>query len=276
MSVSSRVLRPAGLLAAAAVAVSTLPAAALASRTPADLAASRTRALSLLRHPDLKPSHQIVTVTSRTWTSQRAVVRRYAGTDGQWRQVGQPVRAWIGGRGFVPAHRRHQNSGQTPAGVFSLPQAFGARPEPEVDVPYLRFTKRSYWPYDPRDPNTYNVLQPRRAADAKWRADGQWSERLADYGRQYRYAVVVGYNLPTTTVFDARRREWRAERPARTSGGGGIFLHVDRGRPTAGCVALAGPQMRRLLLWLDADSHPRIVMGPRDFVRSRWQPSSGQ
>jgi L,D-peptidoglycan transpeptidase YkuD (ErfK/YbiS/YcfS/YnhG family) len=43
--------------------------------------------------------------------------------------------------------------------------------------------------------------------------------------------------------------------------GGGIWLHVDHGGPTHGCVSIAEEHMKELLLTLDPDLHPVVVMG---------------
>lgn len=216
-----------------------------------------------------EPPSQVVVVTSHGWSSQRAVLRRFERQDGRWVKRGSAVHAWVGRNGFAPAARRKQNTGQTPAGQFAIPQTFGAGPGSGVVMPYHRITGRSYWPYDPRDPRTYNVLQTSRPAGARWRADGQWSERLIDYGRQYRYAAVIGYNLPAR-AYQVANGEWRTATPARTDKGGGIFLHVSRDRPTAGCVAIPLRQMRATLRWLRPEAHPVIVMGPAAVSR-QWR-----
>lgn len=219
---------------------------------------------------DAEPIRQMVVVTSTDWDSQRATLRRFERSEDSWVRKGKPVRAWLGINGFAPKRTRRQNSGQTPAGMFRLPSSFGAGRGSQVSLPYHRSTWRSYWPYDPRDPRTYNVLQVKRSASARWRDDGQWSERLRSYGRQYRFAVVIGYNLPRRTYRDPASGEARATRPARTGKGGGIFLHVTGNRPTAGCVAIAERPMRRTLLWLDPERNPRILMGPRS-VTAGWR-----
>lgn len=215
------------------------------------------------------PPQQVILVTAPGWDSQRATLRRFERTPTGWSRVGESVPAWIGSGGFAPARTRMQNTGTTPAGVFSLPEAFGTGPGRHISLPYHRITPASFWPYDPRDPRTYNVLQTRRTPHAKWRNDGQWSERLQDYGRQYSYAAVIGYNLPETT-FTAVDGERRTAAPADTRKGGGIFLHVTKGRPTAGCVAIARNPMRTTLQWLDPVDQPVIVMGPRSVTRG-WR-----
>jgi hypothetical protein len=95
-----------------------------------------------------------------------------------------------------------------------------------------------------------------------------------DYGVQYRRAVVIGHNLPDGVFRNDRTEEWRTRIPARTDKGGGIFLHVTNGRPTAGCVAIGGRGMRRTLRWLDPGAQPRIVIGTRSSVRG-WRASLG-
>jgi len=218
---------------------------------------------------DAAPIEQAVIVTSARWDSRRATLRRFERTGQGWVRQGRAVRAWLGSNGFAPARTRRQNSGQTPAGVFDLPSAFGHGKSGSVSLPYHRITPRSYWPYDPRDPYTYNVLQTKRIKSARWRDDGQWSERLLDYGRAYRYAVVIGYNLPEA-VYRGPAGQWRAARPARTHKGGGIFLHVSRHRPTAGCVAIPQRAMREVQRWLDPQANPHIVMGPEAVTRD-WR-----
>ena len=224
----------------------------------------------MLAQPPPEPVRQVVVVSAQRWGSQQATLRRFARVGSAWQRVGPATHAWLGANGLARHRVRQQNSGQTPAGVFTLPQAFGAGPGGAVQLPYLRITGRSYWPYDPRDARTYNVLQDRRIPGARWRDDGQWSERLASYGRQYRYAVVIGYNLPATTYRDPVSGERRTRTPARTDKGGGIFLHVDRGRPTAGCVAISLRQMRAVVRWLDPAANPRIVIGPQTVTHG-WR-----
>lgn len=220
----------------------------------------------MLAAPVPEPTRQVIVVSAPRWRSQEAKLRRFELTGGRWQRVGVPVHAWLGTRGLARRAVRRQNSGQTPAGVFTLPQAFGAVSGEGVRLPYTRVTANSYWPYDPRDPRTYNVMQTRRAPGARWRDDGEWSERLASYGRQYRFAIVIGYNLPGSVYRDAKSGERRTRAPARTDKGGGIFLHVEKGRPTAGCVAIGARQMRATLGWLTPTANPRIVIGPRRLI----------
>jgi len=226
--------------------------------------------LVLLPLVDDAPVHQVIVVRAQTWSSQRATLRRFERVQDQWVAVGPRVDAWIGVNGFAPRRERRQNSGETPAGIYRLPMAFGRSSENVAKLPFHRVTPSSYWPYDPRDPRTYNVLQTNRSPRARWRDDGQWSERLASYGRAYRLAVVIGYNLPGAVYRHPATGEWRTRKPAATNKGGGIFLHVHRSRPTAGCVAIGLRSMRATARWLDQDANPRIVMGTYASTRG-WR-----
>jgi hypothetical protein len=108
-------------------------------------------------HLPPEPSTQVVVVTSRRWASQMAVLRRFESRDGRWVQRGPDIPAWVGRNGFAPAQRRLQNTGQTPAGLFTIPQAFGAgratpalttfyrRPVPRVPVGVPTVSGRSDW-----------------------------------------------------------------------------------------------------------------------------------
>lgn len=219
------------------------------------------------------PPEQVVVVTAPAWDSQRAIFRRFEWRDGYWARQGRPVKAWVGANGFAPWRTRLQNTGKTPAGTFAITAAFGRGSGRGVDLPYQQITQETYWPYDPRDPRTYNVLQTTRVPGARWRDDGQWSERLVDYGAAYRYAAVLDYNLPTST-YVAANGERRSDEQADPTKGGGIFLHVSQGRPTAGCVAIPSKQMAATLRWLRAKAHPVIVMGPRPVTRG-WRQATG-
>jgi L,D-peptidoglycan transpeptidase YkuD (ErfK/YbiS/YcfS/YnhG family) len=88
----------------------------------------------------------------------------------------------------------------------------------------MRVTGRDVWVDDPRSRhyNTHQVLPAR----GRWRS----AERLRIPA--YAYAQVIGFN--------------EAGRPGL---GSAIFLHVDTGRPTAGCVALPRSALLRVLRW---------------------------
>ena len=243
------------LVAAAALVLSLLPATATAGDVP-------PYHPSRLTH--LGDAGQVVVVSGRSWMSSHAVLRRYERTsDGRWLRVGDAVAARVGGNGFVLAAERRQRSGTSPAGTFGLVSAFGNGPDPGTALPYRVVDRSDWWVYDPQDPRTYNVLQPRRVATSAWRRS--WAEDLSGYGWQYRYVAVLDFNLPAG-VTRAADGQLVASEPADTRLGGGIFLHVSGPGATAGCVSVGSTTMRRTLRWLDPAQHPVIVMGPRSAI----------
>ena len=220
-----------------------------------------------LRLPDLGDASQVVIVTADGWRTTRARLQAWQlGSDGTWQRVLGPFPARLGWNGFVPGTERIQSSGETPAGTYRMLSGFGrAAPPVNVKLPYRVVRPGMWWPYDPRNPRTYNVMQWHRASDAHWRTT--WAEHLIDYRVQYRYAVVLDYNLPGAVTRTASGLRVTAQ-PADTRRGGGIFLHVNGKGPTAGCVSTSSRMMRLLLRWIDPQAHPVIAMGPRDWLLS--------
>ena len=211
---------------------------------------------------------QLLTVTSDRWSDTRATLNAWERDDTGWHRVRGPVTVRLGWHGWVRAGQRRQNTGTTPAGKFTTPAAFGNRADPGARLPYTHVDGDDVWPYEPRDPATYNIYQPSRAAGSHWRAD--YRERLASYGYEYAYAVVLGFNLPSGVHWSPTRRQYVATRRADTRRGGGIFLHVQRSRYTAGCVAAPLDDVRWVVRWLDPATSPRIVTGPTAWVKRTY------
>lgn len=211
---------------------------------------------------------QLVTVTNRGWSRTGAHMRVWQRVGDSWRLVRGPVRVSLGWNGFVPAQKRRQSTGTTPAGRFTMRSVFGTRADPGSQLPYRRVDGDDRWPYEPRDPATYNILQPSKSPRTSWRP--AYVERLADYPVEYAYSIVLGYNLPRGVRWSDRRQQYVARRTADTERGGGIFLHVKEKPTTAGCVSAPIRQVRWLVRWLDPELHPRILTGPRAWVLRRF------
>ena len=246
---------------AAAVGSAVIAALAMAGAPGTGAAAERLPLPERLTH--IGESRQVVVVTTRGWNTSYAKLQTWRQSrDGTWKQVVAPVSARVGWSGVRRAENRQQSTGTTPAGTFGLLRGFGLARPSGVDLPYRLVDKNDWWPYDPTDPETYNVLQPRRVQHATWRTD--WAERLRSYSSQYRYAVVLDYNLPSGVTW--RHGERVATNSADTAAGGGIFLHVNGSGATAGCISIARDEMRRVLKWLDPNLSPVIVIGPRELI----------
>ncbi|MFE6502029.1 L,D-transpeptidase family protein [Kitasatospora sp. NPDC057738] len=122
----------------------------------------------------------------------------------------------------------HEGDLRSPIGVFTLGDAGGRLPDPGTRLPY-----------DHTD-------------DFSISGTGFAGEPLAG---AFDYVVAIDYNrVPGASPLDRRR-------PRGGQYGGGIWLHVDHGGPTHGCVGLTPDRMRELLLALDPALHPVVVMG---------------
>ncbi|MET8687467.1 L,D-transpeptidase family protein [Streptomyces sp. NPDC004732] len=173
-------------------------------------------------------ARQAVVVTGETRTSNRSTVKLYTRKDraAGWRSVTGPWPAHNALRGWTDHHR--QGDLKSPVGVFGLTDAGGLLPDPGTELPYDRgsaFTARG---------------------------TGFEGEPLAG---SFDYVVAINYNRrPGTTPLD-----WT--RPLGAGRGGGVWLHVDHGGPTQGCVSLPKARMKELLRTLDPAAEPVVVMG---------------
>jgi L,D-peptidoglycan transpeptidase YkuD (ErfK/YbiS/YcfS/YnhG family) len=207
-------------------------------------ASATTSAPLLLRH-NLDDAQQVVLVRGVSWSSSKAVLEAYELVDGEWRRVLGPVPARVGRTGFSLDH--HEGDGSSPAGVFTLTEAFGLRTDPGSRLPYRSVTADDWWVSDVASP-LYNTWQTGPPA-------GRWNplagERLATHGpTAYGHAIVIDYNRT----------------PVVAGAGSAIFLHIGGTAATSGCVAVARTQMVSLLHWLDPAKHPRIAMGPEAWL----------
>jgi L,D-peptidoglycan transpeptidase YkuD (ErfK/YbiS/YcfS/YnhG family) len=208
---------------------------------------------------------QMVTVVSDGWSSTTGILRAWQRPPGgAWVKLHGPLPVVLGYNGWVVADQRVQSSGTSPAGRFGLPAAFGVLPDPGTALHYNHVDGNDWWPYEPRDPATYNIYQFHKDSHSHWRAG--YSEHLADFPTQYAYAIVVGFNLPSGVHYSPQRHQRVASDPADTKLGGGIFLHVRGTGDTAGCIAMDKVHVDWLLHWLDPTKHPQVVMGPYDYV----------
>jgi L,D-peptidoglycan transpeptidase YkuD (ErfK/YbiS/YcfS/YnhG family) len=114
---------------------------------------------------------------------------------------------------------------RTPAGTYPLRGGFGARGNPGLATGWFRVDAADVWVDDPGS-SLYNTHQ-RKPANGRWDS----AEDLLNTPA-YNYAQVIGYN------------------EARTPGkGSAIFLHVDTGGGTAGCVSLPTSALLAVMRW---------------------------
>jgi L,D-peptidoglycan transpeptidase YkuD (ErfK/YbiS/YcfS/YnhG family) len=190
------------------------------------------------------PAHgQLVTVIAASYRATQAELTAYRRVDGQWRRVYGPWTVWIGRNGMAPPGAKREGDGRTPSGMYGFGFFFGVDANPGVRFPYRDIHAYDYWDDDPASPR-YNLwVDDRRASPG---ADPEPMDVSA-----YDYGAVIAYNT------------------ARTPGlGSAIFLHINIGTPTAGCVTLPVGELLQVLRWLNPADSPQISMGVKTTVRS--------
>jgi L,D-peptidoglycan transpeptidase YkuD (ErfK/YbiS/YcfS/YnhG family) len=202
-------------------------------------------------------ARQVIVVSASRTTSTEGTLSAYERVNDEWVVVQKPIRAQLGYGGLVPGDKRRQATGTTPTGTYSVVSAFGRKADPGTALNYIRVDRNDAWTYNPKVPSTYNLFQN---ADRSWKSYGKYVEELWDMGMQYNYVAVLDYNLPKGQIRTGKNGVRRTNEPANTRLGGGIFLHVDNGKKTAGCISIAQPAMRNILRWLDPDQEPMITI----------------
>jgi L,D-peptidoglycan transpeptidase YkuD (ErfK/YbiS/YcfS/YnhG family) len=137
-----------------------------------------------------------------------------------------PWRAHVGRNGLSAHHR--EGDGTTPLGTYRLgPVLYGLDSDPGTAFRYHRLVCGDWWDEDPGSPtyNSFRHVACGARPSFRGRSEALWRVPIA-----YRLFAVVDYNP--------------ARRPGR---GSGIFLHVDTGHATNGCVSLPEPVLRGLL-----------------------------
>jgi L,D-peptidoglycan transpeptidase YkuD (ErfK/YbiS/YcfS/YnhG family) len=158
----------------------------------------------------------------RTLTVRRRPAQRSRG----WLLAGPLALPVALGRGGIRANKR-EGDGGTPLGQFRLKRLWwraDRHPRPRTLLPVRRIRSDDGWCEDPRD-RRYNwpVSVP----------EGSHADRLARPDRLYDFVIELDHNT----------------RPRIAGRGSAVFIHVARPgfTPTAGCVALSLPALRRLL-----------------------------
>jgi len=194
----------------------------------------------------LRPgTEQVVTVNHTE--GHQARVTFWKLTDTGWQERFAADDGRIGYGGLVLPTKREQGTGTTPLGTYGLPWAFGNGPEDERwRLRYREVQAGDFWVQD-NESDHYNRYRNQAQGGFRWwlpTSDPDSSERLSDYGQQYRISIVTDFN----------RRQVRHR-------GAGIFLHVNGAGATAGCVSAPGVFLDKLMRVLDPDRVPVIAVG---------------
>ncbi len=202
----------------------------------------RLLAIALALHPCGGPSEaqQLVTVVAPAFRSTHATLTLWRRSGSCWTRAYGPWAARVGRNGLSDSH--HEGDGTTPTGTYAFGRVvYGLDPDPGVRYAYHRLVCGDWWDEDPASP-TYNTFRHVACGARPPFAGG--SEALWRATVAYRRFAVVDYNTPAVA-----------------GRGSGIFVHVDIGRATNGCVSLPGAELRTLLRWLRPSGSPRISIG---------------
>jgi L,D-peptidoglycan transpeptidase YkuD (ErfK/YbiS/YcfS/YnhG family) len=181
---------------------------------------------------------QLVTVDAATARSTTALVRVYRREGRCWRLVAGPWPAHVGRNGLSTHHR--EGDGTTPLGTFPIAgTAYGVAPDPGTRLAYRLLTCGDWWDEDAASP-TYNRFRHVRCGTRP--PFGGDSEALWLQTAAYAHFAVVDYNA----------------QPAVPRRGSAIFIHVDLGRPTNGCVSLPADDLVELLRLLRPGDAPEV------------------
>lgn len=183
---------------------------------------------------------QVVLVRPLAPGSIRAELASYVRSANGWKLVLGPLPAVVGRTGVIAGAQKREGDGHTPAGIYALQTAFGYAPTLATGLQYRQATADDYWVDEAtaQDYNTWVQGKPKVSAEAMRRDDDAYS-----------VGAVIEYN--TAPVVPGR--------------GSAIFFHVWSGpdHPTAGCVAVAAAEARRVLEWLDRKHDPVMVIAER-------------
>ena len=190
-------------------------------------------------------TRQVVTVNYTEGYQARVTFWKL--TDTGWRARFSADDGRIGYGGLVRGTKREQGTGTTPLGTYGLPWAFGMAPaDDRWKLRYRPVESGDFWVQD-NESAYYNRYRNQAEGGFRWwlpTSDPDSSERLTDFGQQYRISVVTDFN-----VKQVRHR------------GAGIFLHVNGPGATSGCVSAPGIFMDKLMRVLDPARVPVIAVG---------------
>ncbi|NEK84372.1 hypothetical protein GCU60_01120 [Blastococcus saxobsidens] len=205
--------------------------------SPAAPAAAAPAGATLPLGLDPGGSAQVVTVVAPSARSTSAQLTAWERGPEGWRPVLGPMTARIGSAGIG---RASETTTRTPAGTFSLTEAFGRAGNPGTALPYRLVDGDDWWVSDVRSPRYNHYAE---CARGTCDFDEAAAENLFDEP-MYPQAVVIDYNRGGTP-----------------GAGSAFFLHVSNGAPTAGCVAIDAGSLTALLRWLDPAARPLIALG---------------
>lgn len=204
-------------------------------------------------------THQVVVVTTASWTAKGGTLQRYEKVNGRWTKIGKDVPVAVGKNGLAWGRGLHkttgmpekkESDGKAPAGVFSLGTMFGYSDKTPslTGYPYRQCTSRDYF-IDDMNSRDYNQWVTIPASEQN-NPEARWSsfERMKRGDHLYEYGVVILHN----------------SMPVAKGKGSAIFFHVWRSpeSPTLGCTSMSKESLLELIKWLEPEKKPLLIQVP--------------
>ena len=186
-------------------------------------------------------SKQLLVVYNHKASSIVSEMRAYELGDDGWVAVDELAAPCnVGRKGFAAYGKKAEGDKKSPTGIFTITHYFSKYPKFNARLEKIKVTRKTVWVDDSTDP-MYNRYCEQDDAHPKK------GENLIRKDAQYDYVMVINYNTEECTPYK----------------GSAIFFHVwsRPGGGTAGCVAVEKQHILKIFDWIDADKHPKIVMG---------------
>lgn len=179
---------------------------------------------------------QLIVVTPKTDTT--AELNAYQKSGAKWvRASFSPIPVVVGKNGIIRPQDKFEGDKKTPAGLYPLGTAFGNLPL-NISYPYRRTTIEDKFIDDAKNPDYNHWVSGETNA-------ASYEEMLREDGI-YNIGIVVDYNM----------------NPVVPGKGSAIFVHIWYGShtPTTGCVAMDETNLRKLVIWLNKEDKPYILI----------------
>jgi D-alanyl-D-alanine dipeptidase len=213
-------------------------------------------------------SLQAILVTTVDLGSVRGKAQRFERqkADSNWKAVGEEFQVVVGKKGIAWSRDsapenitvfKKEGDGKAPAGLFPLIAAFGSDAKPDaLRLPYTEIQDYTECVDDPNSSHYNTIVDRMRVGNFDWES----SEKMIEIGSPYDLGIFVGYNTY----------------PVKAGAGSCIFLHIwsDAATGTAGCTAMARPNLETIFEWIDLAKNPYLVQmteADHNKYRKAWK-----
>lgn len=176
-----------------------------------------------------------------------ATLTLYTWEDGQWIAATSEFSARIGDNGI--SYNKREGDHCTPAGTFDVLFAFGIK-DITTNLEYVKLSSGAVW-VDDSDSKYYNTLQYSSRSDRDWSSAETTYEKFS--GGASEACICFAFN-----------GDCRSENSAVSGAGSAVFIDGVRDFSKVetgyGDIKISDADMRALLLLLDADKHPVIII----------------